>query len=205
MTEVNKKPYQAKNFENLLGMAGFSDTMLTNHFTLYQGYVANTEKLIAILQEMTVNGKTATPEFAELKRRFGWEYNGMKLHEYYFENMSKDTTNPDQYADFGQKIGADFGRFEAWVKEFKAIGAMRGIGWVVLYYDHTTGRFFNCWINEHDGGHLANATPILIMDVFEHAYLTDYSIKRADYIESFFQVIDWTVVDERWNEAQQKK
>ena len=73
---------------------------------------------------------------------------------------------------------------------------MRGIGWVVLYFDET-GLLNISWINEHDVGHLAGAKPLLVMDVFEHAYITDYGIKRADYIEAFWKAIDWDVVEKR--------
>ena len=90
-----------------------------------------------------------------------------------------------------------FGSVEAWATDFKATGAMRGIGWVVLYEDPATGRLINTWINEHDVGHLAGARPVLIMDVFEHAFIPDYGLKRAEYIEAFFKNIDWKAVDSR--------
>ena len=79
--------YSAKDYGKLAGMEGFSETLLKNHFTLYQGYVTNTNKLLDSLSSMTQDDKTGTPEFAEIKRRLGWEFNGMRLHEYYFENL----------------------------------------------------------------------------------------------------------------------
>ena len=82
-----KMSYTAKDYSKLLGMEGFSETLLKNHFTLYQGYVTNTNKLMDTLGQMLKEGKTGNPEYAELKRRFGWEFNGMRLHEYYFENL----------------------------------------------------------------------------------------------------------------------
>lgn len=185
--------YEAKNFESLLGTKGFSDQLLKNHFTLYQGYVTNTNKVADILSAMAKEGKTATPEYAELKRRFGWEFNGMRLHEYYFGNMIKGGKSIEKNTNLYKKIVADFGSYENWEKDFRATGAMRGIGWVILYYDGTEGRLFNTWINEHDGGHLSGAKPLIVMDVFEHAYMTDYGLKKADYIEAFFKAIDWTI------------
>ena len=185
--------YEAKNFESLLGTKGFSDQLLKNHFTLYQGYVTNTNKVADALSAMAKEGKTTTPEYAELKRRFGWEFNGMRLHEYYFGNMIKGGKAIDKNTNLYKKIVADFGSYEAWEKDFRATGAMRGIGWVILYYDGTEGRLFNTWINEHDGGHLSGAKPLIVMDVFEHAYMTDYGLKKADYIEAFFKAIDWTI------------
>ena len=185
--------YEAKNFDNLLGTKGFSDQLLKNHFTLYQGYVTNTNKLADSLNAMTKEGKTTTPEYAELKRRFGWEWNGMRLHEYYFGNIIKGGKEIDKNTNLYKKIVGDFGSYENWEKDFKAAGTMRGIGWVILYYDGTGGRLFNTWINEHDTGHLSGAKPLLVMDVFEHAYMIDYGLKKADYIEAFFKAIDWTI------------
>ncbi|MBO3769033.1 MAG: superoxide dismutase [Candidatus Brockarchaeota archaeon] len=190
--------YQPRNFEHLLGLKGFSDQLLKNHFTLYQGYVNNTNRLIEGLNALIKEGKTGTPEYAELKRRLGWEWNGMRLHEYYFGNMTKDSVELDKDSKLYKKIVEDFGSYENWEKDFKGVGTMRGIGWAALYYDQATGRLLNVWINEHDVGHLSGAKLILIMDVFEHAYMIDYGLKRADYIEAFFKAIDWKTVAERF-------
>jgi Fe-Mn family superoxide dismutase len=196
--------YQAKNFDHLLGTPGFSDQLLKNHFTLYQGYVTNSNKLIEEIQALIKEGKVGTPQYAELKRRFGWEFNGMRLHEYYFENMTKNKVELNKDSAFYKKIQEDFGSWENWEKDFKSTGAMRGIGWAVLYYDTIAKKLFNTWINEHDVGHLAACPIILIMDVFEHAYMIDYGLKRADYIEAFFNAIDWNVVITRFESATKK-
>jgi superoxide dismutase, Fe-Mn family len=188
--------YTAKDYAKLAGMAGFSETLLKNHFTLYQGYVTNTNKVLDILDSMLKEGKTAVPEYAELKRRLGWEFNGMRLHELYFENLGgKDPLS--QSGKLAGRMAADFGSVEQWEKDFRAVGAMRGIGWAVLYQDSDTGRLINLWINEHDVAHPAGCTPILIMDVFEHAFMLDYGLKRADYIEAFFKNIDWKATEAR--------
>ena len=188
--------YTAKDYSKLIGMEGFSETLLKNHFTLYQGYVTNTNKVMDILSQMLKDDKTGTPEFAELKRRLGWEFNGMRLHEHYFENLGGKTPL-DKNGRLTKKIAEDFGSYEAWEKDFKATGAMRGIGWVVLYQDVTNGKLINFWVNEHDVSHPAGGNPILIMDVFEHAFMLDYSLKKADYIGAFFKNINWAVVEAR--------
>jgi superoxide dismutase, Fe-Mn family len=193
--------YQAMNFEKLLGTEGFSNQLLTNHFTLYNGYVTNTNKLMDELTQLEKDGKAGTPQYAEMKRRFGWEFNGMRLHELYFGNMVKGGTAPDKGAGLLAKIAEDFGSFENWEKQFKATGAMRGIGWTILYCDPAGNKLLNTWINEHDTGHLAGAAPILIMDVFEHAFMIDYGLKRADYIEAFFKAIDWKAAQKRFDSA----
>ena len=193
-----KKMYEQKDFKSLLGIKGLSDTMLNNHFSLYAGYVANFNKLNDILVAMEKDGKYGTPEYAELNRRFGWEFNGMRLHELYFENLTKNFKLVDTKSIFYKGLIKEFGSFEFWEKDFRSMGAMRGIGWVILYYDKNAGRLFNVWVNEHDIGHLAGAVPLLVMDVFEHAYMTDYGIKRADYIDVFIKSIDWEVVKGRF-------
>ncbi|MDO8626147.1 MAG: Fe-Mn family superoxide dismutase [Candidatus Magasanikbacteria bacterium] len=190
--------YTAKNYDALLGTPGFSDQLLKNHFTLYQGYVTNVNKLSEILTAMLNDGRSNTPEFAETKRRFGWEFNGMRLHELYFGNMSKNGSEPiASGSKLYEKIIADFGSFESWEKDFKAVGMMRGIGWAILYHDKEADRLFNVWINEHDVGHFAGCVPLLVLDVFEHAFMLDYGTKRADYITAFMKAIDWGVSEGR--------
>lgn len=188
--------YTAKDYSNLIGMKGFSETLLKNHFTLYQGYVTNINKIIDLLATMLKEGKVGTPEYAELKRRVGFEFNGMRLHEYYFENLGGKGAL-DKSGKLAKKLAEDFGGYEVWERDFKGTGTMRGIGWAILYQDNVTGKLVNQWINEHETGHLAGCIPILVMDVFEHAFITDYGLKRADYIEAFFQNINWGVVESR--------
>ena len=188
--------YTAKDYTKLIGMEGFSETLLKNHFTLYQGYVTNTNKVIDTLNQMLKDGKTATPEYAELKRRLGWEFNGMRLHEYYFENLGgKGGIKKD--GKLAKNITDSFGSYELWEKDFKSTGTMRGIGWVATYQDVTNGNLLNFWINEHDVSHPSGCNLILIMDVFEHAYMIDYGLKKADYIEAFFKNINWAIAESR--------
>jgi Fe-Mn family superoxide dismutase len=188
--------YTAKDFSGLKGMEGFSDTLLDNHFTLYNGYVTNTNKLMDTLAAMVKDGEIGTPEYAELKRRMGFEFNGMRLHEYYFENLGGKAAL-DKSGKLDKKLAEDFGSYEDWEKDFRGTATMRGIGWTILYQDDKTGRLFNQWINEHEVGHPAGCAPILVLDVFEHAFLTDYGLKRPDYIESFFKNINWSAAEAR--------
>lgn len=170
---------------------------MKNHFTLYQGYVNNFNKLNDTLVAMEREGNFSSPQYAELNRRLGWEFNGMRLHEYYFENINKEVKEIDKNSELSGKINKEFGSFEMFEKDFKSMGLMRGIGWVILYYDILADRLFNVWINEHDAGHFAGAKPLLIMDVFEHSYMIDYGLKKADYIEAFFKLIDWDIAGNR--------
>lgn len=197
-------PYKAKDYGKLIGIKGLSETLFEDHFTLYQGYVTNTNRVIETLEQMLKNGKTVNAEYAELKRRFGWEFNGMRLHEYYFENLGGKKPL-DHYGVLGKQLQCDFGSYELWEKDFRATGSMRGLGWVVLYEDVTNGKLFNFWINEHDVAHPSGCNPLLVMDVFEHAFLLDYGLKKADYIEAFFKIINWPVVESRLKTKKKKE
>lgn len=192
--------YQAKDYSYLFGMAGFSDQLLKLHFQLYQGYVKNTNQLLARFKEFEAQNRDQTYEYGALKRRFAWEFDGMRLHELYFENLG-GSESLDKSSQLYLRISKDFGSFEAWKRNFIATGMIRGIGWVILYRDPRSGRLFNTWINEHDVGHLAGGTPLLIMDVFEHAYITQYALDRNKYIEAFFENINWEQVSKRYNGA----
>lgn len=194
------EPYRAMDFGHLLGMEGFSDVLLKMHFTLYQGYVTNTNALLDKTRALAKEGKADGPEYAELKRRLGFEFNGMKLHEYYFGNLGGSGILPKDNALYAA-IEENFGSFENWKADFVATGRMRGIGWVVLYQDPATGRLVNTWINEHETGHFVGCLPLLVMDVFEHAYVTDYGLDRKAYIEAFFKNLNWKVVLQRFGVA----
>lgn len=189
--------YEAQKYEHLFGLNGFSDDALQTHFKLYEGYVANANKLLGIFEQQRKTGGVGSSEYAELKRRFGWEFNGMRLHEYHFSAMSKDAASLDENSKIGQKLTETYGSIDTWKQDFQATGAMRGIGWAILAYDKETDKVFNIWVNEHDVGHLAGAVPLLPMDVFEHAFLIDYGTKRADYIDAFMDAVDWQTVESR--------
>ncbi len=186
--------YETKTFSHLRDIPGFDDALLDMHLTLYAGYVSAVNTLIEQLR----NARHGTPEYAEMKRRLGWEFGGMRLHELYFENMTADTTTGEQDApNVVELITESYGSMENWEKDFRATGTIRGIGWVVLAYDPMANTVYNTWINEHDLGHLSQCTPLLVMDVFEHAYITAYGLDRAAYIERFMAAIDWRVVAAR--------
>ncbi len=190
-------PYKILDFSNLLGMEGFSDALLNNHFTLYQGYVNNTNKMFEKLEKMLQEGKQGEAEFAELKRRLGWEWNGMRLHELYFQNLGGDG-DTNKAPKVMKAIEAQKGSVEVCVKDFQATAGMRGIGWVVVYQDIAHVAVINQWINEHDVGHPAGLNPILVLDVFEHAFMLDYGLKKADYVAAFMKNLNWAEVEKRF-------
>ena len=158
--------YTAKDYSNLIGMPGFSDSLLQIHFKLYEGYVKNANDLLTTLKTMN----TGSYEYGALKRRLGWEFDGMRLHELYFGNLGGKTPI-NKSSEFYLALVSQFGSFEKWKKDFIATGTIRGIGWALLYLDLDSGALINVWINEHDTGHLVRGSPILIMDVYEHSYM----------------------------------
>jgi superoxide dismutase, Fe-Mn family len=184
---------EIKKFDNLLGLSGFSDTLLKNHFTLYEGYVKNVNSLLDLFKTL----KAGSPEYNEIHRRFGWEWNGVVFHELYFANFTKDTNTLNTEGNLYKKITEGFGSYENWLENFKTLGLTRGIGWVALVEDKNSGALINIWIGEHDIGLLAQTNILLIMDVWEHSYVTDYGIKRIDYIDNFIKVINWSIVESR--------
>ena len=192
--------YTAKTFD-LSDLTGISNETLAMHFKLYEGYVANTNTYNQRIADMIGSGEldaTQVAAFSEIKRRFGFEYNGMVLHEYYFENMMKNGTGDPTGGDFKTAAEASFGSYAVWKADFVNTGKMRGVGWAACYQDPSNGAVSNHWINLHETGNVAGYKPILIMDVWEHAFIKDYApVDRPKYIEAFFSNINWTVVDSR--------
>lgn len=192
--------YKPKEFK-LSGLKGISDKTLEIHFRLYEGYVKNTNGLTEQLAEMSRKKKTTAKDLTqtELTRRLGFEYGGMVLHEYYFENLW-----PNGKGNITQEINKatedSFGEFETWKTAFVAVGEMRGVGWAILYQDPVTQQLSNHWIVLHHMGVPSGFKPILVMDVWEHAFLLDYKPgERSKYIEAFFANVNWDVVQRRLN------
>ena len=202
MATLAQQSYTPKKFD-LSGLQGISDNTLQVHFGLYEGYVKNTNLLTEQLVEITKAGKAAgaDPHFAELTRRLGFEYNGMVLHEYYFGNMTKHAGGSPT-SGLQEAVAATHGDFETWKKDFSAIGGMRGVGWAIAYYNPNAGRVSNHWITLHEDGNVAGFVPLLVMDVWEHAFMLDYKpAERSKYIESFLANVDWNVVQRRLDAA----
>ena len=194
--------YTARQF-NLSGLKGISDQTLEMHFKLYEGYVKQTNNLNARIDEFIKDGNVdqdELPAYSELSRRLGFEYNGMVLHEYYFDNLMKGggTGDPVQTSQFVKAAEASFGSYNIWKADFVGIGKMRGVGWAICYQNPNNGRLSNHWITLHETGNVAGFVPILVMDVWEHAFLLDYKpAERPKYIEAFFSNIAWNMVEDR--------
>lgn len=192
--------YKAKTWD-LSDLTGISNETLAMHFKLYEGYVTNTNVLNEKIAELMKDGSldaTKMAAFSELKRRYGFEYNGMVLHEYYFDNMQKQGTgDPDKSSAFAAAAESGFGAYETWKNDFVSVGKMRGVGWAITYADGD-GNLSNHWVSLHEEGNIAGYKPILVMDVWEHAFIKDYApVDRPKYIEAFFANINWDSVNSR--------
>jgi Fe-Mn family superoxide dismutase len=197
------KAYRKREFD-LQKLDGISDAQIEEHLNLYAGYVKQVNVLNEELTQMLARGQASgkSPEFAELTRRLGFEYNGMILHEYYFGNL-RAAAEPKPPAGSGltEALVGSFGSADRWRADFQAIGEMRGVGWVILFQDPMTDRLTNHWLTLHQDGVPAGFKPLLVMDVWEHAYMRDYkATERDQYIEAFFRNIDWAVVENRLEE-----
>ena len=194
--------YQARQF-NLSGLKGISDQTLEMHFKLYEGYVKETNNLTERITDFIKDGNVdqeEMPAYSELTRRLGFEYNGMVLHEYYFDNLQSGagTGDPAKTSQFVKAAEATFGSYDIWKADFVGIGKMRGVGWAICNQNQANGRISNHWITLHETGNVAGFNPILVMDVWEHAFLLDYKpAERPKYIEAFFSNIAWDMVENR--------
>ncbi len=202
---IATEPYTPKQFD-LSGLKGISDETLEMHFKLYEGYVKATNNLSERIAEFLKDGKVdqeEMPLYSELKRRLGFEFNGMVLHEYYFANLKKGGGgDPARNSAFLKAAESSFGSYDVWKADFVGVGKMRGVGWAMCYEQPNTGRLSNHWISLHQTGEVAGFNPVLVMDVWEHAYLLDYKpAERPKYIEAFLSNVNWTAVEARLMQA----
>ena len=204
MTHPKHTIYTEQKFDHLRGLDGISDDQIREHLALYAGYVAQVNALNQELAELRGRNRASGKdhEFSELTRRLGFEYNGMILHEYYFSNLRPNADpRPAPTLKVTQRLAESFGSLEQWRADFQAIGGMRGIGWVILCQDPVTHRLTNHWVTLHHVGAPVSFKPLLVLDVWEHAFMRDYkATEKGRYLEAFFRNIDWRTVEFRLQE-----
>lgn len=186
--------YVAKTF-NIRRLDGISETTIEEHLKLYAGYVSNFNHI----QELLINGGGQNLDSYSTKeaiRRQGFEYGGIKNHEFYFTSLEGGSCELDLESALNIKIADQFGDLEAWKQQFiKWTATMRGVGWAILGYDRTNDRLINYWVDEQHLGHLPTVYPIICLDMWEHSYCIDYvPSKKIDYIEAFFRNLNWSVI-----------
>lgn len=200
-TEIQILQYKVNQSVKPGALEGLSEKLLEQHWKLYEGYVTNSNFLNnAIWEALKSGGEVNKPNLAELQRRFGFEYNGMVLHEYYFAGMKKGVKEPSVASPVISTLASNYGSLENWKKQFMEIGKMRGIGWVITYLDPLAQRLVNVWVSDHEVGNIAGFIPVVVMDCWEHAYVTDFGASangRVEYIQTFFKNFNWNIVQER--------
>ena len=187
------------------GLNGISDDQINDHWNLYAAYVTQSNALKKQLEDLRAEGKGASPEYMDRRRRFGFEFNGMTLHEYYFGNLKADVALNEDGA-FASAIIKQFGSLEVWMDDFMNTGKSRGIGWAICAMDPLTGDINNHFVQLHEDGNIAGYHPLVVMDVWEHAYMVDHKAGgRPDYIAAVMANVDWDKVDARFDDVANKK
>ncbi|MDQ3874897.1 MAG: Fe-Mn family superoxide dismutase [Actinomycetota bacterium] len=178
---------------SLYELDGISRESVEAHYRLYEGYVAKRNEILGQLAAVDTGAPNQVySEIRALKVELSFAVGGVKNHEVYFEHLGGDGGHPD--GPIGGLIERDFGSVEAWRADLKATG-MAGRGWAWTAYDWDEGRLFNYIGDTQNTYPIWNATPLVALDVYEHAYFLDYRTDRGSYIDAFFNNLDWTVVN----------
>ena len=196
--------FTERKFE-LPELAGISAKTIEEHLKLYSGYVKSANLILEKIDSLRTTEEEITKNsylISELQRRFSFEFDGMRNHEYYFEQFEGGKSQPEDQSELIQKIKDTWGSFENWLIHFKEIAMTRGVGWAVLYFDKDTNSLIHSWVEEQHLGHLNGAKVILALDMWEHSYMLDYApSEKKKYIEAFFQNLNYRVVEKRYTEA----
>ncbi len=189
------KTFTAKTF-TIPKLVGISEKNIEEHLKLYAGYIKHANLIVEKVIEYKKDAETHAYALGEIMRRFGFEYNGIRNHELYFSSLEGGPTGLTDSSKLKAAIVEEWGSFENWHMEFKAIALTRGIGWAILYYDRTDKRLLNAWIDEQHLGQLQDCTPVLGLDMWEHSFVADYHPSgKKQYVEDFFANLNWSVVE----------
>ncbi|MCR4311418.1 MAG: Fe-Mn family superoxide dismutase [Candidatus Taylorbacteria bacterium] len=197
------KQFEEQKF-NIPELKGISAKTVEEHLKLYAGYVKNANSILEKIPEYEGYAKEdafAPYVVAELHRRFAFEFDGMRNHEYYFTSFEGGVTAVTDGA-LKKAIEKEFGSFDGWLSRFKTLAKTRGIGWAMLCYDKKTDRLLNAWVDEQHLGHLTGLSPVLALDMWEHSFVADYQPSgKKQYIEDFFSNLNWSVIEENFRKT----
>jgi superoxide dismutase, Fe-Mn family len=197
MTTFTPKTFSVPELKNI------SIKNIEGHLKLYTGYVSQVNLVLAKIEELSNDPESNIGLLSGLQRRFSFEYNGMRNHEIYFDSLSGGVKTLSEDSNFKKAIISEWGSFEKWFELFKSIATIRGIGWAMLYFDKKENRLLNAWVDEQHLGLLQNCIPILALDMWEHAFISDYPpAEKKKYIEAFFENLNWGVIEDNFSKAQ---
>jgi superoxide dismutase, Fe-Mn family len=194
------KRFEPQKFPRLKGLSGISDAVLESHLALYQAYVKNVNALNEQLEPLLKEGKAAGTNlaYAEMTRRLNFEYSGMVLHEYYFANLAPEPEPLGKDSALARAFSESYGSVDTWLSDFKAVAALRGVGWAIAFQDPNSRSIRNVWVNSHEDGNLPGWRPIVVLDAWEHAFVPDYEpTERAKYIEAYLRNLDYRACESR--------
>ena len=198
------KTFEEKKF-NIPELNGISGKAIEEHLKLYSGYVKNTNTVLAKIDEYAENAELNAYALGEIQRRFAFEFDGMRNHEYYFAHFENGSATFTASGPLQKAIEEEWGDFDKWLNRFKSVALTRGVGWAILYYDPHTKRLLNTWVDEHHQGQLVGLAAILVLDMWEHAYFVDYTPgEKKKYIEAFFENLNWQNAEQNFENARQK-
>ena len=187
---------------NLINLQGIGAKNIEEHLKLYAGYVKNTNLIQEKVAELMHDADNNAYILGELERRFSFEFNGMRNHEYYFASLEGGPNPLSADSKLKQKITDQFGTFDAWLDGYKRLAMTRGVGWAMLYYDKKTDQLVHAWVDEQHLGQLNGCQVIIALDMWEHAYVYDYpTSEKKKYVEAFFANLNWSDVEENFKLA----
>lgn len=195
-----------KKFEeikfNIGELKGISAKNIEEHLKLYAGYVKSANLIIEKIGELATDPEKNAYVMGELQRRFGFEFNGIRNHEYYFKSLEGGGKTLGANSELKAAIEKQAPSFDAWLGGFKHLALTRGVGWAILYYDKETKQLLHAWVDEQHMGQLNGLNWVLGIDMWEHAYLYDYpASEKKKYIEAFFENLNWEVIEENFKKA----
>ncbi|MDE1925353.1 MAG: superoxide dismutase [Patescibacteria group bacterium] len=190
--------YQENKF-NLPALDGISAKSVEEHLGLYAGYVKNFNAISAAIEDLLKDAEKNALAIAELRRRHSFEFDGMKLHEYYFPQFEGGPAGLAANGPLAQALTAHWGSADAAIQRIRQTGMMRGPGWSILYFNPEIKAFHMSFIGEQHHGHFATLPIIVALDVWEHAFILDYGAQgKGKYIDAFFKNLNWKVIEERF-------
>ena len=193
--------YEAKRFD-LPKLDGISEESVKQHIGLYEGYVKNFMGICTLMGDLMKDAEKNAHALSELQRRLSFEFDGMRLHEYYFSQFEGGSTPLTPSGALAKTLARQWGSSEVIVHLMKNVGSMRGPGWAILYFDPETGIFQPAFVGEQHQGHFVGLPVILALDVWEHAYVLDYGASgKGKYIDAFFNNLNWSVIEKRFEQA----
>ena len=190
--------YEPRKF-NIPELKGISQKQVEVHLKLYEGYVKFTNTLRETLADLRQNSEKNAYALGEVMRRLPFEFNGMRMHEYYFEQFESGAKAMNQDSNLCKILCEKYESWDGFLNHFKAVGLMRGIGWTILAYDPIGKTPHVYWVNDHELGQLAGLPILLAMDMWEHAFMVDYvPADKVKYVEAFLSNLNWEILDKRF-------